>query len=203
MKEISISFILNNMNEENNYEDDIWKTCLDEKGKRYKRKDISTALKKLTNLGFLKKNKISSTDKYYNKIHYSNPEDYVGFVNNLIFTNESKIKGSLKKLKDRKVFVDISKDINSYKLSKHTRIYYEKLLESFSNMTEVSSSILLVKETSTNEKFKKQLTVCDKEIKETLEQINQEIMMDRKASEIILLKRQFSGRIPNPGYLKL
>ena len=127
----------------------------------------------------------------------------MGFVNNLIFTNESKIKGSLKKLKDRKVFVDISKDINSYKLSKHTRIYYEKLLESFSNITEISSSILLVKETSTNEKFKKQLAVCDKEIKETLEQINQEIMMDRKASEIILLKRQFSGRIPNPGYLKL
>mgnify|MGYP003991478555 FL=1 len=40
MKEISITHILNNMNDENNYADDIWKACLDKKGKRYKRKDI-------------------------------------------------------------------------------------------------------------------------------------------------------------------
>ena len=34
-----------------NYADDIWKTCLDEKGKRYKRKDIKNSLKKLVVLG--------------------------------------------------------------------------------------------------------------------------------------------------------
>ena len=38
-----------------NYADDIWKTCLDEKGKRYKRKDINNSLKKLVVLGFIKK----------------------------------------------------------------------------------------------------------------------------------------------------
>ena len=203
MKEISISFILNNMNDENNYEDDIWKICLDEKGKRYKRKDIATALKKLTTLGFLKKNKISSTDKYYTKISYSNPEDYLGFVNDLIFTNESKIKESIKKLENKKIFADISKDINSYKLNKTIKTHFEKLLESFSNMTEISSSILLVKYTTNNTKFKKQLTTCHEEIKETLEFVSKKIIINRKANEIILLKRQFTGRIPNTGYLKL
>lgn len=203
MKEISISFLLNNMNEEVNYEDDIWKTCLDEKGKRYKRKDLNTALKKLEILGFIKKNKISSTDKYYNKTHYSNPEDYVGFINNLIFTNESKIKESLKNLENKKIFVDISKDINSYKLSKYTKIHYEKLLDAFSNMSEISSGILLVKETSSNEKFIEQLKRCNDEIKETLDKINNKITENRKANEIILLQRHFAGRIPNKGHLKL
>ena len=203
MKEISISFILNNMNNENNYEDDIWKTCLDEKGKRYKRKDISTALKKLTVLGFLKKNKISSTDMYYTKISYLNPEDYLGFVNDLIFTNESKIKESLRKLENKKIFVDISKDINSYKINKSTKNHYEKLLDSFSNLSEISSSILLVKDTTSNTKFKKQLTSCNDEIKETLDHIDKKIIENRKANEIILLKRQFTGRIPNSGHLKL
>jgi hypothetical protein len=203
MKEISISFILNNTNDENNYEDDIWKICLDEKGKRYKRKDISTALKKLTVLGFIKKNKISSTDKYYTKISYSNPEDYLGFVNDLIFSNESKIKESIKKLENKKIFADISKDINSYKLNKTIKTHFEKLLDSFSNMTEISSSILLVKDSTNNTKFKKQLTTCYEEIKETLEFVSKKIIIDRKANEIILLKRQFTGRIPNTGHLKL
>ena len=69
MKEISITHILNNMNDDNNYADDIWKTCLDKKGKRYKRKNISNSLRKLEQLGFVKKIKISSTDNYYNKLH--------------------------------------------------------------------------------------------------------------------------------------
>ena len=39
MREIPISLLLKNMSDESNYADDIWKICLDEKGKRYKRKD--------------------------------------------------------------------------------------------------------------------------------------------------------------------
>ncbi|MDH3822693.1 MAG: hypothetical protein OES19_03025, partial [Nitrosopumilus sp.] len=121
MKEISISLLLKNMVEENNYADDIWKTCLNEKGKRYKIKDIKNALNKLEALGFIKKITISRTDKYYNKESYSNPDDYIGFVNNIIFSNESKIKESLKKLENKKIFVDISKDLNSYKLGERTK----------------------------------------------------------------------------------
>ena len=70
-------------------------------------------------------------------------------------------------------------------------------------MTEISSSILLVKDTTNNTKFKKQLTTCHEEIKETLEFVSKKIIINRKANEIILLKRQFTGRIPNTGYLKL
>ena len=57
MKEIRILQLLEIMNKENNYADDIWKACLDKKGKRHKRKDISNSLKKLQWLGFIKKNK--------------------------------------------------------------------------------------------------------------------------------------------------
>ena len=203
MKEISISLLLKNMTQEDNYEDDIWKTCLDEKGKRYRRKDISNSLKKLEALGFVKKVKISGTDIHYDKLSYSNPDDYVGFINNIMFSNESKIKESLKNLENNKIFVDISKDLNSYKLGKRSKIYYEKLLEAFSNMMELASAILLIKETVKDEKLKSKLTVCHDEIKETLDQTNQKIIRDRKTNEIIILQRQFTGRIPSTGYLKL
>jgi len=203
MKEIPISLLLKNMVDENNYSDDIWKNCLDEKGKRYKRKDINNSLKKLIVLGFIKKNKISSTDISYNKLHYNNSDDYLGFVTNLIFENESKIKKSLKGLEFKKIFVDISKDLNSYKLKKHSKMDYETLLDSYSNLSEIISSILLVKKTSKNEKFTKQLTNYYNEIKDTLEHTKQKIIAERKSSEIIIIERSFSGRIPNEGFLKL
>lgn len=202
MKEISIADILNNMNDKNNYADDIWKTCLDKKGKRYKRKDISNSLRKLEQLGFVKKIKISSTDNYYNKLQYSNPDDYLGFVNNLMFSNESRIKEMLKKLESKKIFVDISKDINSYKFA-NTKKEFEKLLDSCSNMTEILSSIKLVMETNIGEKLKSQLNVFCDEIKETLEYASQKIIVGRKSNEMILIQRVYSGRIPNQGFLKL
>ena len=203
MKEISISLLLKNMNQENNYEDDLWKTCLDEKGKRYKRKDISNLLKKLEVLGFVKKIRKSGANIHYNKLSYSNPDDYVGFVNNNMFTNESRIKESLKKLENRKIFVDISKDLNSYKLAKQSKENYEKLSEAFSNLTELTSAIQLVNETSKDERLRKKLRICNSEIKETLEQTNEKIIRDRKSNEIIILQRRFAGRIPNPGFLKI
>ena len=128
MKEISISLLLKNITETNNYVDDIWKTCLNEKGKRYKIKYITSSLKKLETLGFIKKIRISETDTYYNKVSYSNPDDYIGFVNNIMFGNESKIRKSLRNLENKRIFVDISKNLNSYKLGKHTKIDFEDLL---------------------------------------------------------------------------
>ena len=139
---------------------------------------------------------------YYN-IHYSNPDDYLGFINNIIFENESKIKESLKKLEDKKIFVDISKDLISYKLKKISKIHYEQLLNAFSNLTELASSILLVKETSNNEKLKNQLSLCHDEIKETLEKTNEKIIAERKSTERIIIERRFAGRIPSAGCLKL
>jgi hypothetical protein len=203
VKEISISTLLDSMADAGNYADDIWKTCLDEKRKRYKRKDINNSLKKLEILGFIKKIRITNTDEYYDKLSYPNPEDYVGFVNNIMFSNESQIKKALKKLESTRVFEDISKDLNSYKLGSRGKIDYEKLLDAFSNLMELASAILLVKESSTNEKLKKSLTVCYKEIKETLDQTNNALIIGRKSNEIILIERRFSGRIPNKGYLKL
>ncbi len=203
MKEISISLLLKNMTEENNYVDEIWKTCLNEKGKRYKIKDIKNALKKLEVLGFIKKTIISRTDTYYNKNSYSNTDDYIGFINNIIFSNESKIKKSLRKLENKKIFVDISKNLNYYKLGKHSMMDYEKLLDALSNMTELASSIILIKNASSNEKFKDQLTRCCDEIKETSDQTNKKIIKNRKSNEIIILQRQIAGKIPSMGYLKL
>lgn len=203
MKEISISLLLDSMADTGNYADDIWKTCLDEKRKRYKRKDINNSLKKLEILGFIKKNRITNTDEYYDKLSYPNPEDYVGFVNNIMFSNESQIKKALKKLESKRVFEDISKDLNSYKLGSRGKIDYEKLLDAFSNLMELASAILLVKETSSNEKLKKSLKVCYNEIKETLDQTNEALLVGRKSNEIILIERRFAGRIPNKGYLKL
>ncbi len=203
MKEISIDLILKNISNENNYIDDIWRTCLNVKGKRYNVKDIVKALKKLEILGLIKKIRSSNSDTYYNKVTYSNPEDYIGFVNNIMFENESKIKKALKKLENRRIFVDISIDLKAYKLEKKTKEDYEKILEARLNMVELASSIELVKKTSKNKKFRDQIIECNDEIKKTLEHTNNIIVKGRKSNEVILLQRYFVGGIPSRGYLKL
>lgn len=191
------------MSDENNYADSIWKTCLNTKGKRYNVKDIVKALKKLEVLGLIKKIKNSKTDAYYNKVTYSNPEDYIGFVNNVMFENESKIKKALKKLENRRIFVDISIDLKSYKMEKKTKEDYEKILEARLSMVELASSIELVRKISKNKKFRDQIAECNIEIGKTLDQTNDIIVKGRKSNEIILLQRLFVGGIPNQGCLKL
>ena len=203
MKEIPIDLLLKNISDENNYVDNVWKTCLNSKGKRYNVKDIVKALKKLESLGFIKKIKNSKTDIHYNKITYSNPDDYIGFVNNIMFENESKIKKALKKLENRRIFVDISIDLQSYKMEKRTKEDYEKILEARLSMVELASSIKLVKKLSKNKKFRDQITECNDEIEKTLDQTNDTIMNGRKSNEVILLQRLFVGGIPNQGCLKL
>ena len=203
MKEIPIDLLLKNISGKNTYVDDVWKTCLNVKGKRYNVKDIVKALKKLETLGLIKKNKNSKTDTYYNKIVYSNPEDYIGFVNNIMFENESKIKKALKRLENRRIFVDISIDLQSYKMEKRTKEEYQNVSDARLSMIELAASINLVKKTSKNKKFKDQLTECNEEIKKTLEQTNNIIMKDRKSNEIILLQRHFVGVIPSQGCLKI
>lgn len=121
----------------------------------------------------------------------------------MIFTNESIIKESIKKLQSNNIFVDISKNLTSYKLDRFGKPHYEKLLNALSDMTELSSAILLVKELDNSEKFKKQLIVCYDEIKETLDQTSEKIILNRNSNEIILLRRSFAGRIPHIGHLKL
>ncbi len=191
------------MSDENNYADSIWKTCLNTKGKRYNVKDIVKALKKLEVLGLIKKIKNSKTDAHYNKVTYSNPEDYIGFVNNVMFENESRIKKALKKLENRRIFVDISIDLKSYKMEKKTKEDYEKILEARLSMVELASSIELVRKISKNKKFRDQIAECNIEIGKTLEQTNDIIVKGRKSNEIILLQRLFVGGIPNQGCLKL
>ena len=203
MKEISIELLLESMAKENNYVDDIWKTCLNEKGKRYKMKEIANSLKKLELLGLVKKIKNSKAETCYNKTSYSDLEDYVGFINNVMFSNESKIKETIRKLENKKIFVDISKDLNSYKLSNKTKTDYEKLLKIFSSMGELASSIQLVMKSGNNEKLTNQLDKCYDEIKEALKQTDDQMSRDRKSNEIILLQRHFAGRIPTAGHIKL
>ena len=203
MKEISIERILESMNEEKNYADSIWRTCLNEKRKRYKMKEIVNSLKKLEALGFVKKNKISKDETHYSKISYSNSEDYIGFVNNVMFSNESKIKETLRKLENKKIFVDISKDLSSYKLGNKIKIDYNEFLNAFSSMMDLASSVQLIIRSSNSEKLKNQLNQVCQEIKAISEQTNHKISKDRKSNEIILLQRHFAGRIPVPGHLKL
>ena len=203
MKEIPIDLLLKNLSNDNIYVDDVWKTCLNVKGKRYNVKDIVKALKKLESLGLIKKNKNSKTDTHYNKVSYSNLEDYIGFINNIIFENESKIKKTLKKLENKRIFVDISTNLQSYKIEKKTKEDYENILNARLNMIELLSSIELVRKTSKNKKFRNQITECNHEIKKTLEQTNTTIMKGRKSNEIILLQKYFVEGIPNQGCLKL
>ncbi|EIJ66034.1 hypothetical protein BD31_I0212, partial [Candidatus Nitrosopumilus salaria BD31] len=140
------------MSKEKNYFGDMWETCVDAHKKRYNRSKFRTALEKMENLGYIKKHG-HKNDAYYEKIHFQSFEDTIGSINNLIFTYESKINNALKKLENRNIFVDISKNLNSFKLNKFAKTDYESMLEGMSGMFELSSSILWTRDNSQDGKL--------------------------------------------------
>jgi len=190
------------MSEEKNYFGDMWETCVDVHKKRYNRAKFRKVLEKMEDLGYIKKHG-HKNDAYYEKTLPQSFEDAIGFTNNLIFTYESKINAALKKLENRNIFVDISKNLNSFKLNKFTKNDYDSLLEGMSGMFELSSSILWTKENSNDGKLKKELTNCFAQIKSFLDETNEKLIRFKKTNEIILLQRDFTSKIPKLGYLKL
>ena len=202
MKDISINSILDSMNGDTAYLTDMWENCLDEKRKRYARNKFSTVLNKMEELGYLKKQGYK-TEITYTKLQFQDTADHIGFINNIIFTNESLITKSLKKLDSKKIFIDISKDLNSQKLNKLILKDYDLLINSITNMLELSSSIMLTIENSDNIELKKELKNAFKQIKEFLDESNDILMKFRGSNERIVLQRILNNRIPKPGCIKI
>ncbi len=198
---ISIEYILECMNHEKNYFGDIWKNCLNNK-KRFNRTKLKEILKKMEELGHIKKHGYKN-EAYYEKYYHYSLEEHIGFINNLIFTYESKINSALKKLESKKIFLDISKDLTSYKFSKHTKTDYELIVSGMTSMFELASSILWTVETSDDSELKKELKNCFKQINEFMDETNQRLLEGRKTNERILLQRDFSSKIPKAGHLKI
>ena len=201
MQTVSIEYILECMNDKNNYVGDLWQTCLNNK-KRFKKSKLKEILKKMEVLGHIKKHGYKDNAYYVKYYHYS-LEEHIGFVNNNIFTYESKINSAIKNLKEKKIFLDISKDLSAYKFSKYTKTEYESLLINMTSMFELASSILWTKENSEDAELKKELTKCFKQINEFMEEINLKLLEGRKTQERIVLQRDFTSKIPKAGYLKI
>jgi len=201
MQMISIEYILECMNDEKNYLGDLWQTCLNNK-KRFKKSKLKEILKKMEILGHIKKHGYKDETYYVKYYHYS-LEEHIGFVNNLIFTYESKINSAIKNLENKKIFLDISKNLSSHKFSKYTKSDYESLLIGMTSMFELASSILWIKENSENKELKKELAKCFKQINEFMEEINSKLLEGRKTQERIVLQREFTGKIPKVGHLKI
>ena len=199
---ISIDFILECMTSEKNYFGDMWKTCVNEDKKRYTSTKFKNILKKMQVLGHIKRYG-QKGDTYYKKMYHHSIEENIGFINNLTFTYESKINRALKNLENKKIFLDISKDLNSYKLNKHSKTDYEALSEGMLGMFELASSILWTSEKSEDAKLKKELKICFTQINAFLEDVNQKLLKERKTTERVMLQRDFTGNIPKLGYLKL
>ena len=201
MQMISIEYILECMNDEKNYLGDLWQTCLNNK-KRFKKSKLKEILKKMEVLGHIKKHGYKD-EAYYVKYYHYSLEEHIGFVNNNIFTYESKINSAIKNLENKKIFLDISKDLSSHKFSKYTKSDYESLLTSMTSMFELASSILWTKENSEDKELKKELSKCFKQINEFMEEINRRLLEGRKTQERIVLQREFTGKIPKVGHLKI
>ena len=201
MQMISIEYILECMNDEKNYLGDLWQTCLNNK-KRFKKSKMKEILKKMESLGHIKKHGYKD-EAYYVKYYHYSLEEHIGFVNNNIFTYESKINSAIKNLENKKIFLDISKDLSSHKFSKYTKSDYESLLTSMTSMFELASSILWTKENSEDQELKKELSKCFKQINEFMEEINSRLLEGRKTQERIVLQREFTGKIPKAGHLKI
>jgi len=202
MKDISINSILDSMNGETAYLTDMWEKCVDEKRKRYPRNKFSLVLKKMEELGYLKKQGYK-TEITFTKIEFIDTADHVGFINDIIFTNESLINKSLKKLDSKKIFIEISKDLNSQKLNKLILKDYDLFIKGVTNMLELSSSLLLTVENTENIELKKELKLCFKQIKQFLDESNETLMKFRGSNERIVLQRILNNKIPKPGCLKI
>ena len=201
MQIISIDYILECMNDEKNYFGDLWKTCLNN-NKRFNRTKLKEILKRMEVLGHIKKHGYKD-DAYYVKYYHYSMEENIGFINNIMFTYESKINSTIKNLENRKIFVDISKGLISSKFNKYTKSDYELLLTSMSGMFELASSILWTKENSDDDRLKKELKNCFNQINEFMAEINQRLLQGRGTEERILLQRDFTSKIPKAGYLKI
>ena len=201
MQMISINYILECMNDEKNYFGDLWETCLNNK-KRFNRTKLKEILKKMEVLGHVKKHGYKN-DAYYVKNYHFSLEENIGFINDLMFTYESKINSLLKKLENKKIFSDISKDLNSHKFNKFAKTEYEELLIAVTSMFELASSILWAKENSDDPELKKELKNCFKQINEFMDETNQKLLEGRKTQERILLQKHFTNKIPKAGYLKI
>ena len=202
MKDISINSILDSMNGDTAYLTDMWERCIDEKRKRYARNKFSLVLDKMEKLGYLKKQGYK-TEITYTKLQFQDTADHIGFINDIIFTNESLIKKSLKKLDSKKIFIDISKDLNSQKFNKLILKDYDLFINSITNMLELSSSVVLSIDNTDNAELKKELKSSFKEIKEFLDESNEILMKFRGSNERIVLQRILNNRIPKPGCIKI
>jgi hypothetical protein len=202
MKDIEISSILNSMNGDTAYLTDMWETCVDEKRKRYPRSKFSAVLDKMEEFGYLKKQGYK-TEITYTQLKFIDTADHIGFFNDIIFTNESIIKKTLKKLDSKKIFIDISKDLNAHKFNKFAVKDYDLFLKSVTSMLELSSCILLSIKNSDSSELKKELKLCLNQIKEFLDETNEILMKFRGSNERIVLQRILNNRIPEPGFLKI
>ena len=202
MKDISISSILNSMNGETAYLTDMWENCVDEKRKRYPRSKFSTVLDKMEELGYLKKQGYKS-EITYTQLRFNDASDYIGFINDLIFSNETMIKKILKKLDSKKIFIDISKDLNAHKFNKFAVKDYNLFLKSMTSMFGISSCIMFTIKNSDNPELKKELKQCHKQIKEFLDESNEILMKFRGSNERIVLQRILNNRITEAGFLKI
>lgn len=202
MNDISILSILNSMNGDTAYLTDMWENCVDEKRKRYSRSKFSAVLDKMEKLGYLKKQGYKS-EITYTKLNFIDTADHVGFINDLIFTNETVIKKTLKKLDSKKIFIDISKDLNAHKFNKYAVKDYDLLLNSITSMLEISSSILLTVQNSDNSELKKEFKSCFNQIREFLDEANETLMKFRGSNERIVLQRILNNRITETGFLKI
>jgi len=201
MQTIAIENILKCMTSEKNYFGDIWERCPNENKKRYTRTKFKDVLEKMEELGFIKKYGYKN-ETYYERTYHNTLEDNIGFINNIIFTYESKINKALKNVENRKIFLDISKDLTAHKFSKHTKTDYESLLEGMSGMFNLASSILWGKEETDDDELKKELKKCFEQISKFMEGVNQKLLSERKTTERVVLQRDFSNRIPKVGFLK-
>ena len=202
MKDIEISSILNSMNGDTAYLTDMWENCVNEKRKRYPRSKFSAVLDKMEEFGYLKKQGYKS-EITYTQLKFIDTSDHIGFFNDIIFTNESIIKKTLKKLDSKKIFIDISKDLNAHKFNKFAVKDYDLFLKSVTRMLELSSCILLSIKNSDSSELKKELKLCLNQIKEFLDETNEILMKFRGSNERIVLQRILNNRIPEPGFLKI
>ena len=113
------------------------------------------------------------------------------------------IKITRRNIDSKKIFIDISKDLNAHKFNKYVLKDYNSFLKSIVSMLGLSSSISFTLQTNSNSELKKELKFCLNQITEFLDETNEILMHYRGSNERIVLQRILTNKIPEPGFLKI
>lgn len=162
--------------------------------KGYKRRnDVSNALQKYVEYGYLKKNCISRIKTSYVRMNIIS-NDYPEFLDNVITERKETMSKLLNDLKGKKIFVNIKKNLTSYNLSSKNEANYNTLIQTTKQINKLYMILLWQQDQIDNDETKDRLHQKSSQIKKLVTSTINQLIKDRKSNESAIIKQDFMNK---------